>query len=117
MIEVRELEKTRRNIKKFILFAWKIYKNDRNFVPPLISDQLKIPQRHTQRAFRQRRAGLSDGLRRRKTRSRVLVGINGQLNRVKGYRQGYLSLFECVNDQAAADAILDAAVGWLKPAA
>lgn len=114
MIEVRELEKTRRNIKKFILFAWKIYKNDRNFVPPLISDQLKSLRGIHNALFDNGEQAFFMANKDGKPVARVLVGINGQLNRVKGYRQGYLSLFECVNDQAAADAILDAAVGWLK---
>lgn len=31
--------KTKRQLRKFIMFPWKIYKKDPNWVPPVISEQ------------------------------------------------------------------------------
>ncbi|NTV90462.1 MAG: hypothetical protein HGA22_08915, partial [Clostridiales bacterium] len=33
---------TASDLKKFIRFPWKIYKGDKNWVPPLISDMKKL---------------------------------------------------------------------------
>lgn len=114
MLAIREIPKTRRELKKFIRFAWRIYRNDPNFVPPLISDQLKSLLGRNNALFDNGEQAFFMAYEGGKPVARVLVGTNGQLNRVKGYRQGYLSLFECVDDQAVASALLDAAVGWLK---
>jgi GNAT superfamily N-acetyltransferase len=114
LIEVKELAKTRREIKKFILFAWQIYKKDPNFVPPLISDQLKALMGIHNALFDNGEQTFLVAYEGDVPKARVLVGTNDQINKVKGYKQGYLSLFECVDDQAVADALLDTAVEWLK---
>lgn len=114
MIEVRELKKTKQEIRRFILFAWKIYQNDANFVPPLISDQLKSLMGVNNALFDNGEQAFLMAYRDGEPAARILVGVNNQINDVKGYKQGYLSLFECIDDQAVADAILDAATGWLK---
>jgi len=41
MIEIREVNlDSKKEIKKFIKFEWEVYKNDKNWVPPLIIDML-----------------------------------------------------------------------------
>ena len=45
---------------------------------------------------------------------RVLVGIDEQLNRVRGFRQGFFSMFECIDDEEAVRALFDASLKWLK---
>jgi GNAT superfamily N-acetyltransferase len=114
VLEVRELKKTRREIGKFIRFAWRIYENDPNFVPLMIADQLKALMGVNNTLFENGEQAFLMAYRDEKPVARILVGINSQINEVKGYRQGYLSLFECVDDQDAADAILGAATAWLK---
>lgn len=114
MIEIRELGRNRRNIRKFIRFAWTIYSNDPNFVPPLIADQLKSLMGVHNALFENGEQAFLMAYRAGRPVARVLVGINTQLNSAKGYRQGYVSLFECVNDQEVANALLDAAAAWLR---
>lgn len=114
MIEVIELKRDRRSLKKFIRFAWDVYRGDPNFVPPLVADQLKALMGVNNALFDKGEQAFLMAYDAGKPRARLLVGINDQLNRVKGYQQGYISLFECENDQLAADAILDAAAHWLK---
>jgi GNAT superfamily N-acetyltransferase len=114
LIEIKELAKTRHEIKKFIRFAWQIYKGDPNFVPPLISDELKSLMGVNNALFDNGEQAFLMAYKDGKPAARMLVGTNDQLNRTKGYTEGYLSLFECVNDQALADALLDEACAWLK---
>jgi len=41
MIEIREVNlDSKKELKKFIKFEWEVYKNDKNWVPPLIIDIL-----------------------------------------------------------------------------
>ena len=44
---------------------------------------------------------------------RVMVAIDEELNRVRGFKQGFFSMFECIDDENAAKALLDAAGAWL----
>ena len=44
---------------------------------------------------------------------RVMAGINEKLNREKKKNEGYISLFESVNNPAVASALFQAAAGWL----
>ena len=41
--------------------------------------------------------------------ARVLVGIDEELNRIRGFRQGYFSMFECIDDYEACEMMLDEA--------
>ena len=114
MLEVKELRRDRQNIIKFIKFAWTIYKNDPNFVPPLIGDLRKSLMGVHNALFDNGEQAFLMAYANGKPQARVLVGTNEQLNKAKGYTQGFISLFECVDDQVVANAILDAAVKWLK---
>jgi hypothetical protein len=114
LIEIKEIKKARSEIKKFIRFSWIIYKDDPNFVPPLIADQLKSLMGINNALFDNGEQAFYMAYVDGQPKARLLVGTNEQLNKAKGYTQGFLTLFECVNDQAIANAIFDAAVKWLK---
>lgn len=114
MLEVRELTKDRRNINRFIQFAWTIYKQDPNFVMPLVADMRKSLLGIHNALFDNGEQAFLMAYEDGHPVARLLVGTNEQLNAARGYKQGYLSLFECVNDQKAANAILDHACDWLR---
>jgi len=44
MVTVREA-KTRGDIKEFVLFPWKVYESDPNWVPPIIMDSMRMLDR------------------------------------------------------------------------
>lgn len=114
MLEVKELAKNRRNITRFIQFAWTIYNNDPNFVAPLVGDMRKSLLGIHNALFDNGEQAFLMAFKDGRPVARLLVGTNEQLNRARGFRQGYLSLFECINDQRVANAILDHACNWLR---
>ncbi len=114
VLEVKELTRTRTTINRFIRFAWNIYKDDPNFVPPLVSDMRKSLMGIHNALFDNGEQAFLMAYDGGRPVARLLVGTNEQLNAARGFQQGYLSLFECVNDQKTANAILDHACEWLR---
>ena len=109
IVEVRT--KAQENV--FIKLPWKIYKDDTNWVPPLISDFKKSIRGENNTLKKSGPYTLilaySDG----EPCGRLCIGINEVLNNAKNYREGYLSLFECTNDYEVSKAIFDYASNWL----
>lgn len=105
---------TKSDMKQFIKLPWKIYKNDKCWVPPLISDvkasldPVKNPtlNKIIYRLF----LAVKDG----DTVGRVYAGIDTNLNEKKKMNMAFFSMFECIRDYEAAEMLLDAACVWAK---
>jgi GNAT superfamily N-acetyltransferase len=103
----------RRQLKAFIKFPWKIYGDDPNWVPPLILEQLHFftPGRNpylshsTAQLFMAFQGGEPVG--------RISAHENNQHLHVHKDGAGFFGFFECIDDQAVARALLDAASAWL----
>ncbi|NLY88727.1 MAG: N-acetyltransferase [Firmicutes bacterium] len=118
MIHVQEIEKKRNTLKEFVDFPWELYRNDPYWVPPLhgqmirtlmgVNNPLLANGPHTFfLAYDKSGSG-------RKVVGRIMVGVNEKLNREKKKNEGYISLFESVNNKEVAFALFQAAAGWLK---
>jgi hypothetical protein len=106
---------TRKDKDRFIRFPWKIYKNDRNWVPPLIIerkdflDPLKNPffeHADVKLFLAADEAGSELG--------RIAGVVNFNHIRAHNEKAGFFGLFECVNDQAVAKGLFDRAAGFLR---
>ncbi len=105
---------TESDLKKFIHFPWKIYKNDKNWVPPLIGDLKKL--------LKPSHDGLGAKICHEtflaligdEPVGRIFAGYDKTLNAKKNIKLGYFALFECINDEATAQALFDAAIGWFR---
>ncbi|HBH13262.1 MAG: Uncharacterized protein XD91_1338 [Clostridiales bacterium 38_11] len=112
-IEVKPAENDK-EIRDFINLPWQIYNNKDAWVPPLKSD------------FKKYILGLTNSMNQSgpnirllaynnyKPAARLIVGINEHLNELKGYREGYISLFESIDDINVSNTILTIAEKWLK---
>ena len=113
MIHVETLEKTQKGLKDFMQLPYRLYKKDRNWVPPLYGMQLRQllgennPLLHGEHAFF---VAYDD----RRPVARVLAGVDERLNERLGEKRGYLSLFETENNMEYARAVLDAACAYLR---
>lgn len=108
-IVVREVQR-RRELEAFIRFPWQVYRGDRNWVPPLLSERRDYltPGRNPSL----RSADVALFLARRGGR---VVGTIGVLApRSPGQGEGVFGFFEVLDDDAAAAGLLDAARGWLR---
>lgn len=109
MIRVEILKPTRASLKPFVMLPFQLYRDDPNWVPPLIGQQLRSLCR------------ASDGPRRfflvydgEQPVARVMAGINERLNERLGRKYGYLGLFESAQRPDYARSALDAACAYLK---
>ncbi|MDX2129988.1 MAG: GNAT family N-acetyltransferase [Chloroherpetonaceae bacterium] len=116
-VEIKEAL-TKKEIREYIKFAWQIYTTDlelkKNWVPHIISDYEKTLDKtryplweHADRAcFTAWKNGKMVG---------TITAVTNQLhNEVHEDNIGFWGFFECVNDQEVANALFDAAKGWLK---
>lgn len=113
MYEVKVLKKKSRHLKKFINLEFKLYKDDQNWVPPLKGDTKKMLKGKGNPLFENGDQAFFMVYKGKKPVGRVLVGIDEELNRVRGFKQGFFSMFECIDDEDACRALLDASCNWL----
>ncbi|RME35497.1 MAG: hypothetical protein D6793_07200 [Thermoflexia bacterium] len=103
-----------RMLKEFVRFPWRVYRNDPNWVPPLISDQMKAldPQRGA--FFRHGEAQAFLAREGREVVGTVVAFIDHRANEYLGKAVGGFGFFEVVEDFSVAAALLDAACQWLR---
>lgn len=104
---------TRNDMRDFLWLPWNLYKNDSNWVPPLLKELKKqLDPRFnpllTRGPYRLFLACDSVG----RPLSRVMVGIDAAENEGKARKEGYLALFEAASEKAST-LILDHACAWL----
>ncbi len=100
--------------REFIKLPWKIYKDDPLWIPPLISDMKKTINSENNTLKTSGPFTMILARQNGKVVGRLLVAINEKLNKYKGIKQGYLSLFESINDFQVTEAMFDYAREWLK---
>ena len=99
---------------RFIKLQWKIYKDNRYWVPPLIMDRKKILDTKKNPFFQHAEIEMFLAEHNGELVGRI-AGIKNDLhNKTHNDRVGFFGFFECINDQAVANALFDAAKGWLK---
>lgn len=113
MISIKEVN-DKKTLNDFVDFIYENYEGDKNFVPPLRSDYIKYVQGVDNDL---NEAGLNikyicydDG----RVVGRLLVGVNNIINEYHGFKEGYISLFECVENYEYAEKLLDKAIEFLK---
>jgi len=104
----------KRQLKKFIKFSWKIYRDDPNWVPPLIFDQLQFFTPGKNPYFSHSKARLFMAFRGEEPVGRISAHENNQHSQVHKDGAGFFGFFECINDQTVANALFDAASSWLR---
>ena len=109
---VRSLSFSKSDIKKFILFAWEIYKNDPLWVPPLIMDQLKLLHPKKNPFFLHSSMELLGAYEQGKMVGRIAIGINNNSNQFRKENVAFFGFFECVNRQEVANALFNTATQW-----
>lgn len=106
--------KTKRQWRAFINLQWKLYKKDPFWVPPLKMDMRNTvnPKKNPLMKLGpyQYFLAIKDG----SIVGRIGVGIDEKLNSEKNKSEGYITLFESVNDYQVAAKLFDIALNWLK---
>lgn len=105
---------TKKDIKKFIKYKWKIYQNDKYWVPPLIYDKLKILDKNKNPFFEHAEMKLLMAERNGEFVGRIAAIKNDLHNEIHNENAGFFGFFECINDQEVADTLFNAVKEWLK---
>lgn len=113
MIIIKEVTNKNEEIE-FIKLPWKIYKDDKNWVPPLISEFKKTIRGENNTLKHDGPYKLIIAYKNNQPIGRMLIGINEKINKIKNYKRGYLSFFECIDDFEAAKTLFDYAINWFK---
>ncbi len=113
-IEIKKLTNSKSDRKKFIKFAWEIYKGDPNWVPPLIMDKLKILDKNKNPFFKRAEMDLFMAYRDGKPVGRIAAIKNDAHNHYHNENIGFFGFFESINDQEVANKLFDTAKAWIK---
>jgi len=111
---VREVA-TPRDRESFIRLPWQIYGNDPNWVPPLLVERRAFLDPRRNPFFEHAAVKLflaADGAGR--TLGRIAAIVNHNHIRTHREKTGFFGLFECVPEQAVADALLARAAEFLR---
>src|SRR6516164_3615449 len=96
--------KTAAERKEFILFQFEIYKNDPNWVPPLLMERNDFLNPKKNPWFEFGKAELFLARRHGKIVGRISASEDPRYNEFHGVKVGWFGLFECIDDAEVARA-------------
>lgn len=112
-IRLKKVE-TRKDLNRFIRLPWAIYKNDPNWVPPLILDVKEKLNRKKNPFFEHAEMDLFLAVRGAEITGRIAAIIDHNHNRMHAEKTAFFGMYESLNDPDIAKALLDGATAWAK---
>ncbi len=112
-LEIRPVQ-TPAEKKAFIELPWKIYRDDPNWVPPLLSMAHEIIDTAKHPFYEFARLALFNAWRGDRLVGRIGAIDNPRHNETHTDQVGFFGFFEAENDPEAAHALFDAAADWLR---
>jgi len=104
--------KSKKELSAFIDFPHDLYAHDPNYVPELWIAQKDLLTTHPFHKHSSLQTFLLyDG---DKIIGRIAAILNNSHNTMNNANDGFFGFFDCINDQSAADLLVDTAVKWLK---
>ena len=115
MVEIREIQPTRRNLLKFIHFPIDtLYCDSKYFVPPLVTDELNTLMPNKNPAFDFCEAVYYLAYRGGKIVGRIAGIINHVCNERSNKKEARFSYIDFIDDAEVVDALIDAVTRWGK---
>ncbi len=105
---------SRKDLMAFIKLPWKIYRDDPNWVPPLIVDRLKFLSKTKNPFFRHNPTEFFLAYKNGELVGRIAAIYNKQHNEFHNDRVGFFGFLEGINDPRVFQALLDTAKDWLR---
>jgi len=104
---------SRRDLTRFIKLPWRLYRNEPNWVPPLLRERRQFLDRKRNPFFEHTDAELFLAWRDGQPVGRISAHIDRTFNEFQGNEWGLFGFFETENDPAVAGALLSTAQSWL----
>ncbi len=101
-------------LKTFIRLPWKIYRNDSNWVPPLIMDIKNLLNRQKNPFFQHSSADYFLAYKNGQPAGRIAAILNNNHNEFHGEKTGFFGFFESIDDLEVAKALFSKAEEWVK---
>jgi GNAT superfamily N-acetyltransferase len=99
---------------RFIKLPWRLYRNEPNWVPPLVSERKKFLDRDGNPFFEHAEAEYFIAWRDGEPVGRISAHVDRNLNEFQGNEWGMFGFFEAEDDPEVARALLEAAEEWLR---
>jgi GNAT superfamily N-acetyltransferase len=112
-VEIRPVT-SRSELNTFIKLPWRLYRNERNWVAPLLMDVKKRLDQKKNPFFEHTEAQYFLAYRNGEAVGRISAHIDRNLNEFQDNRWGLFGWFECENDPDAARELLATAERWLR---
>jgi len=112
-VEIRPVT-SKRELSTFIKLPWQLYRNEPNWVAPLLMDLKKRLDRRKNPFFKHAEVEYFLAYRDGRPIGRISAHIDRNFNEFQGNDWGLFGWFECEDDPEAARALLDAAEAWLR---
>ena len=104
----------KRGLTEFVKFPFALYRNDPNWVPPLIEERLAVFDPKKNPLFEHARCQAFLARRDGKLVGTISAMVNDRHNEVHHELMGSFGFFETIEDPEVASALLQAAEGWVK---
>jgi len=112
-LEIRPVA-SKRELNTFIKLPWRLYRNEPNWVPPLLFDRKRFFDRNRNPFFTHAEVEFFLAWRDEEPVGRITAHIDRHFNEFQHHDWGMFGFFECENDHQAANALLSAAEEWLR---
>jgi GNAT superfamily N-acetyltransferase len=112
-LEIRPVA-SKRDLNTFIKLPWRLYRNERNWVPPLLFERKRFFDRQRNPFFQHAEAEYFLAWRDGRAVGRITAHIDRHFNEFQQHEWGMFGFFECEEDPEAAAALLSAAEAWVR---
>ena len=113
VLEVRPVG-SKQELDTFIKLPWRLYRNEPNWVPPLLFDRKRFFDRGRNPFFKHAEVEFFLAWRGETPVGRITAHIDRHFNEFQHHDWGMFGFFECENDVEAANALLSTAEEWLR---
>ena len=100
--------------RQYATFPWKVYKDDPLWVPPLLPERMKQLNPRKGTFYSHGEADFFIAYRDGELAGTIMAAVDHSSNEMRGLNDGMFGFFECLNDQAVANRLFDAAVSWVR---
>jgi GNAT superfamily N-acetyltransferase len=111
-LEVRYVT-TKRDLTVFIKLPWRLYRDEPNWVAPLLMDLKRRLDQRKNPFFKHAQAQYFMAYRDGRAVGRISAHVDENFNRFQENNWGLFGWFECEDDREAARALMGAAEAWL----
>lgn len=112
MVEIKRIEPTKQNLKKFTQFQIDLYDNNPYFVPPLISDEVASLMPESNPAFDFCESAYFMAYRDGKPVGRIAGIINNQVNEKSKVKNARFGFIDFIDDPEVSAKLMEAVENW-----